>query len=157
MALSTLELVADSPSASSVRGASGACLVFVSASGPGLGAWLVEARLATSPDVVRRALFFLKKARALVCLEGIKPGNKTARHTVALVSRSGPHFFSACWALQALVGQSLQARHSTSRSSPAKLHWYTVIKNKHGWIILKVVGLRSRLLVRLEVVRDNRP
>src|SRR3954463_11337300 len=39
-----------------------------SASGPGFGAWLVDARLATSPDIVRRALFFLKRAWALVCL-----------------------------------------------------------------------------------------
>ena len=43
MALSTSELVADSLSASSVGGASGARLVFASAFGPGFGAWLVEA------------------------------------------------------------------------------------------------------------------
>ena len=104
MALSTSELVADNPSASTVGGASGARLAFASASGPGLGAWLVEARLATSPDIVRRALFFLKRERALVCLEGIQPGNKMARHTVAPASQSGPHFFIACWALLPLVG-----------------------------------------------------
>ena len=104
MALSTSELVADSPSTSSVGEASGARLVFAPASGPGLEAWPVEARLATSPDIVRRALFFLKKARALVWLEGIKPGNKMGRHTVALASQSGPHFFSASEALPPLVG-----------------------------------------------------
>ena len=104
MALSTSELVADNLSASSVGGASGARLVFASASGPDLGAWPVEARLATSLDIVRRALFFLKRARALVYLEGIKPGNKIARHIAAPASQSRPHFFSACRALMPLVG-----------------------------------------------------
>ena len=104
MALSTSELVADSLSASSVGGASGARLVFTSASGPSLGAWLVEARLATSPDIVRRGLFILKRARALVCLEGITPGNKMARYTFAPVPQSGPHFFLACGALLPLIG-----------------------------------------------------
>ena len=74
MALSTSELVADSPSASSIGGASGARLVFASACGPGFGAWLVEARLAASPDIVRRGLFVLKRARVSMCLEGITPG-----------------------------------------------------------------------------------
>ena len=63
MALSTLELVADNPSASSVGGTSGTRLAFASAPGPGFGAWLVEARLAASPDIVRRGLFVLKRAR----------------------------------------------------------------------------------------------
>src|SRR4051812_14701791 len=62
MALSTSELVADSRSASSVGGASGARLVFVPASGPDVGAWLVEARLAAPPDIVRRGLFVLKNS-----------------------------------------------------------------------------------------------
>ena len=44
MALSTSEWVADNLSTSSVGGASGARLVFAPASGPGFGAWLVEAR-----------------------------------------------------------------------------------------------------------------
>ena len=104
MALSTSELVADSLSASSVGGASGARLVFASASGLGFGAWLVEARLATSPDIVRRGLFVLKRARALICLEGITPGNKAERYTFAPVPQSGPHFFSARGALPPLVG-----------------------------------------------------
>ena len=104
MALSTSELVADSLSASSIGGASGARLVFASASGPGFGAWLVEARLATSPDIVRRGLFVLKRARVLICLEGVTPGNKVARYTFALVPQSEPHFFSARGALSPLVG-----------------------------------------------------
>ena len=62
MALSTLEWVADSLSASSVEGAPGARLVFVPASESGLGAWLVEARLVASPGIVRRAPFFLEKS-----------------------------------------------------------------------------------------------
>src|SRR4051812_10145973 len=71
MALSTSELVADSLSASSDGGASGACLVLPSASGPGLGVWLVEAQLATSPDIVRRGLFVLKIARMLIYPGGV--------------------------------------------------------------------------------------
>ena len=74
MALSTSELVADNPSTSSVVGASGARLAFASASRPGFGAWLVEARLAASPDIVRRGLFVLKRAQVSICLEGITPG-----------------------------------------------------------------------------------
>ena len=104
MALSTSELVADSLSASSVGGASGARLVFTSASGPSFGAWLVEARLAASPDIVRRGLFVLKRARVLICLEGVTPRNKVARYTFATVPQSRPHFFSARWALSPLVG-----------------------------------------------------
>ena len=49
MALSTSDLVADSLSASSVGGVSGSRLVIASPSGPGVGAWLAEAWLATSP------------------------------------------------------------------------------------------------------------
>ena len=64
-ALSTSELVADSPSAPSVGGAPEARLVSVSASGPGLEPW--------PADIVRRALFFLRKSRALVRLKGINP------------------------------------------------------------------------------------
>ena len=59
MALSTLELVADSLSASSVGGAPGARLVLVPTPEPGLGAWLVEARWVASPGIVRRAFFLL--------------------------------------------------------------------------------------------------
>ena len=104
MALSTSEFVAESLSASSVGGAFGARLVLASASGPDVGAWLVEARLAASPDIVRRGLFVLKRARVLTCLEGIEPGNKMARYTFAPASQSGPHFFSARGALPPLVG-----------------------------------------------------
>ena len=108
MALSTSELVADSLSASSVGGASGARLVFASASGPGVGTWLVEARLATSPDVVRQGLFVLKTARMLICPKGITPGKKRVRYTFAPASQSGPHFFvglpgfgASCWRVAA--------------------------------------------------------
>ena len=45
-----------------------------------------------------------EKARALVCLPGIRPGSKVTRHTVAPEFRSGPHFFLACWAVLPLVG-----------------------------------------------------
>ena len=48
MALSTSDLVADNLSASSVGGASGSRLALTSPSGPGVGAWLAEAWLATS-------------------------------------------------------------------------------------------------------------
>ena len=44
-----------------------------------------------------------EKARALVCLPGIKPGIKMTRHTIAPAFQSGLHFFSACWALLSLV------------------------------------------------------
>ena len=104
MALSTSELVADNLSASSVGGASDARLVFASASGPGLGAWLVEARLATSSDIVRRALFFLKGAPALIYLPGIDPGNMVTRLTVAAAFQPGPHFFLAYVDVLPLVG-----------------------------------------------------
>ena len=79
MALSTSELVADNMSASSVGGASDTRLVLTSTSGPDVGAWLAEARLAISPDTVRRALFFLKGAPALIYLPGINPGNMVTR------------------------------------------------------------------------------
>ena len=103
MALSTSELVADNLSASSIGGASDARLVFTSASGPGVGAWLAEARLAISPDTVRRALF-LKGAPALIYLPEINPGNMVTRLTVAAVFQSGPHFFLAYVAVLPLVG-----------------------------------------------------
>ena len=104
MALSTSELLADNQSPSSVGGASDTCLVFTSASGPGVGAWLAEARLAISPDTVRRALFFLKRAPALVRLLGINPGNMVTRHTVVAAFRSGPHLFLACGAVLPFLG-----------------------------------------------------
>ena len=104
MALSTSELVADSLSASFVGGASGARLVFASASEPGFGGWLVEARLTASPDIVRRGLFVLKRARVLICLEGITPGNKKARYTFAPTPQSGLHFFLPHGAPRPLVG-----------------------------------------------------
>ena len=44
-----------------------------------------------------------EKARALVCLPGIKPGIKMTRHTVAPVFQSGLHFFLACWTLLSLA------------------------------------------------------
>ena len=105
MALSTSELVADSLSTSSIRGASGARLVLASASGPGVGAWLVEAQLATSPDVDQRGLFVLKTARTLICPEGITPGKKRVRYTFAPASsESGLHSFLSHGALRPLVG-----------------------------------------------------
>src|SRR3954463_14024600 len=82
----------------------GARLVFASASGPGFGAWLVEARLAISPDIVRRGLFVLNRAQVLICLEGITPGNKRARYTFAPAPQSGLHFFSSHGAPLPLVG-----------------------------------------------------
>src|SRR4051812_23808798 len=99
MALSTSEFVADSRSASSVGGASGARLVLVPASGPDVGAWLVEARLATSPDRVRQGLFVLEKARMLICLDRIAPGIQKARYTFVPESQSGLPFFSPHGAL----------------------------------------------------------
>ena len=62
MALSTSDLVADNLSASSVGGASGSRLALASPSGPGVGAWLEEAWLATSQGTVRRVLFLLEKS-----------------------------------------------------------------------------------------------
>ena len=62
MALSTSDLVADSLSASSVGGASGSRLALASPSGLGVGAWLAEAWLVTSPGIVRRALFLLEES-----------------------------------------------------------------------------------------------
>ena len=103
MALSTSELVADNLLASSVGGASGARLVFTSASGPSVGAWLAEARLAISPDTVQRALF-LKGAPALIYLPEINPGNMVMRLTVAAAFQPGSHFFLACVAALPLVG-----------------------------------------------------
>ena len=54
------DLVADNLSASSVEGASGSRLALASPSGPGVGAWLAEAWLATSPGSVQRAPFLLE-------------------------------------------------------------------------------------------------
>ena len=62
MELSTSDLVADNLSASSAAGASGSRLVLASPSGPGVGAWLAEAWLATSPGTVQRALFLLEES-----------------------------------------------------------------------------------------------
>src|SRR4051812_8917282 len=104
MALTTSEFVADSRSASSVGGASGARLVFVPTSGPHVGAWLVEARLAASPDIVRRGLFVLETVRMLTCLDRITPGKQRARYTFVPESQSGPHFFLPHGALRPLVG-----------------------------------------------------
>ena len=73
MALSTSDLVADNLSASSVGGASGSRLVLASPSGPGVGAWLAEAWLATSPNLVRQAPFLLEESRALIYLPGVFP------------------------------------------------------------------------------------
>src|SRR3954463_14527322 len=100
MALSTSEWVADSLSASSDGGASGACLARTSTSGPGVGVWLVEARLATSPDIVRRGLFVLKIARMLIYPGGVKHQGKiegtpslssgTSVRTMFLLAPRGP-------------------------------------------------------------------
>ena len=104
MALSTSEFVADSLSATSVEGVSGARLVLASASWPAVGAWLVEARLATSSDVVRRGLFVLKIARTLICPDKITPGKQRVRYTFAPASQSGLHSFLPHGALRPLVG-----------------------------------------------------
>ena len=79
-------------------------LVLASASWPDVGAWLVEARLATSPDIVRRGLFVLKIARMLICPEGITPGKKRVRYTFVPASQSGPHSFLPHGALRPLIG-----------------------------------------------------
>ena len=73
MALSTSDLVADILSASFIGGASSSRLALSSPSGPGVGAWLAEAWLATSPDSVRRALFLLEESQALIYLPGVLP------------------------------------------------------------------------------------
>ena len=104
MELSTSEFVADSLSASSVGGASGARLVLASASWPDVGAWLVEARLATSLDVVRRGLFVLKVARMLICPNRITPGKQRVHYTFAPASQFGLHSFLPHGALRPLVG-----------------------------------------------------
>src|SRR4051812_4673519 len=105
MALSTSELVADSRSASSVVGASDVRVVFVPASGPDVGAWLVEARLAASPDIVRRGLFVLETVRMLICLDRITPGKQRARYPFVPESQSGLHFFLSHGARRLFVGQ----------------------------------------------------
>ena len=140
MALSTSELVADSLSASSVGGASGARLVFASASGPGVGTWLVEARLATSPNVVRRGLFILKIARTLICPEGITPGKKRVRYTFAPASQSELHLFFPHGALRPLVGLSPQVRPPVSKTSPAKLGCNQETENTRGRTPIRGTG-----------------
>src|SRR4051812_19882912 len=80
MALSTSELVADNRSASSVGGASDARLVFVPASGPDVGAWLVDAWFAAPPAIVRRGLFVLKNSTGVNM-----PWQNTARGAEALL------------------------------------------------------------------------
>src|SRR4051812_15738450 len=104
MALSTSEFVADIRSASSIGGASGASLVFVPASGPDVGAWLVEARLAAPPDIVRRGLFFVGTVRMFTCLDKITPGRQKARYTFVPNSQSGLHLFLPHGARRLLVG-----------------------------------------------------
>src|SRR4051812_24115145 len=94
MVLSTSEFVADSRSASSIGGASGARLVLVPASWPDVGAWLVEARLATSPDIVRRGFFVLETTRTLICLDRITPGNRG--RVVPLRRRLSLDYISFC-------------------------------------------------------------
>ena len=120
MALSTSEFVADSLSSSSVGGASGTRLVLASASWPAVGAWLVEAPLATSPDVVRRGLFVLKIARTLICPDRITPGKQRVRYTFAPASQFGLHSFLPHGALRPLVGLLPQVRPSALKTSPAK-------------------------------------
>src|SRR4051812_14986131 len=104
MALSTSEFVADSRSTSSVGGASNARLVLIPASGPDVGTWLVEARLATSPDIVRRGLFVLETARMLICLDRITPRIQRARYTFVPESQSRLYFSLPDGALWPLVG-----------------------------------------------------
>src|SRR3954466_14162424 len=104
MALSTSEMVADSRSASSVGGASGASLVFVPASGPDVGAWLVEARLAAPPDIVRRGLFVLETVWMLTCLDRRTRGRQRAHYTFVPNFQSGLHLFSPHGARRLLVG-----------------------------------------------------
>ena len=131
MALSTSELVADNPSASSVGGTSGTRPAFASTPGPGFGAWLVEARLAASPDIVRRGLFVLKRARVSNVPRRYNKWDKGVRHTFALMPRSGLHLFSAHGALRPLVGLSPQVRPSASTTSPAKFGCNQEIE--HAW------------------------
>ena len=144
MALSTSEFVADSLSASSVGGASGARLVLASASWPDVGAWLVEARLATSPDVVRRGLFVLKIARTLICPDRITPGKQRVRYTFAPASQSGLHSFCPTGP----CGPSLASRRRFGllpRKSP--LQNTVVVRNtgiRESGISLK--GMRLRFL-----------
>ena len=78
-----------------------------------------------------------------------------ARHTIAATSRFAPHFFSACWAELPLVGQPPRARLPASKAPPAEHHWYAVIRNKHGWVM--VSGLRSQLPGKLEIFQGSRP
>ena len=144
MALSTSEFVADSLSASSVGGASGARLVLASASWPDVGAWLVEARLATSPDVVRRGLFVLKIARMLICPDRITLGNRGC--TIPLRRHLSPDFIPFC--PTGPCGPSLASRRRFGllpRKSP--LQNTIVVRNtgiRESGISLK--GMRLRFL-----------
>ena len=140
MALSTSEFVADSLSASSVGGASGARLVLASASWPDIGAWLVEARLATSSDVVRRGLFVLKIARTLICPDRITPGKQGVRYTFAPTSQSGLHSFLSHGALRPLVGLSPQVRPSALKPSPAKFGCNQETENTRGRTPIRGTG-----------------
>ena len=140
MALSTSEFVADSLSASSVGGASGARLVLASASWPDVGAWLVEARLATSLDVVRRGLFVLKIARTLIYPDRITPGKHRVRYTFAPASQSGLHSFLPHGALRPLVGLSPQVRPPVSKTSPAKLSCNQETENTRGRTPIRGTG-----------------
>ena len=140
MALSTSELVADNLSTSSVEGASGARLVFASTSGPGFGAWLVEARLAASPDIVRRGLFVLERARVSNVPRRYNNWDRGARHTFALMPRSGLHLFSAHGALQPLVGLSPQVRPPVSKTSPAKFSCNQETENTRGRTPIRGTG-----------------
>ena len=106
-------------------------LAFAFAPGPGFGAWLVEARLAASPDIVRRGLFVLKRARVTNVPRRYNNWDRGARHTFALMPQSGLHLFSAHGALRPLVGLSPQVRPSASTTSPAKFGCNQEIE--HAW------------------------
>ena len=157
MALSTSEFVADSLSASSVGGASGARLVLASASLPDVGAWLVEARLATSPDIVRRGLFVLKRARALICLEGITPGNKMG----AIPLRRRLSLDRTSFQPAGPCRPSLASRRRLGLPSQGPPLQNTVVirqsKTREDRSLFKVLGLWSQLPVRLGVALGNRP
>ena len=65
---------------------------------------VLRERLKVSKDVVLEEVGYVVQigdgVTQVYGLDGIKPGNKMARHTVVLASQSGSHFFSACWALR---------------------------------------------------------
>ena len=157
MALSTSEFVADSLSASCVGGASGARLVLASASWPDVGAWLVEARLATSPDVVRRGLFVLKIARTLICPDRITPGKQRVRYTFAPASQSGLHSFCPMGPCGPLLA-SRRRFGLLPRKSP--LQNTVVVRNtgiRESGISLKGMRLRFLSPGRPELTLGNRP